>query len=167
MTKRILLALLLTLVAGSAWALPDQSVDIWYYDSEGNIVGWWSITCNGARSSGGTTTEIYDQISMPCQTLEPIMCSDIGMYTIGGCGDEWCYSGGYLMSYNFDMVSDCGGVCIYGEGPGSSSNYCSSCWKGTGSCPTKGPHSKRWGKRKTLTAGLALTAWELFAVIHK
>jgi hypothetical protein len=162
-----LIAVTLLLLAAPAFALPDYSTDIWYYDSQGNIIGWWSIACNGARSSGGQTSEIYEVFSMPCQTLEPITCADQGLSTLSGCGDTWCYSSGYVMSFNGDMVANCEGVCTYGEGPGSSTNYCATCWKGTGSCPTAGPGPKRWPRPKTLKAALALKAWELLAVLRR
>lgn len=117
MLKKSIMAAVILLSAVSAFALPDASQQVWYYDSEGNVIGWFVLNCNGQRSRSGSTSDIYEVFTMPCQTLQPIMCSDIGMETIGDCGDSWCYSSGYVMSYNYDIVPDCNGVCLCGEGP--------------------------------------------------
>jgi Family of unknown function (DUF6289) len=165
--RSTMMAVVLILVAAPAMALPDYSQDIWYYDSEGNIVGWWSITCNGQRASGGTSTDVYEVFSMPCTTAEPFTCLDEGLNTLGNCGDYWCYSDGYVMSFNGDMVYDCEGLCVYGEGPGSTSNYCATCWKGTSSCPTRGLGRTRLPKPKTLSAALDIKMWEILAHLRR
>ena len=112
MLKRLGLLAVLILCAATAYALPDVSYDVWYYDEDGNVVGWYSLTCSGGRYSGGTTSDIYETFSMPCiGIIEPIMCNENEM---PGC-DGWCYSDGYMMGYNHDVVPNCAGRCICGE----------------------------------------------------
>jgi hypothetical protein len=166
MIKYALAAIIVLLLTASAYALPDASQDIWYYDSQGNVIGWWSLTCSGQQYSGGTTSEVYELFTMPCETTEPIMCSEIGMQSLSGCGDTWCYSSGYVMSFNNDMVGNCQGLCKFGEGPGASGNmWCSSCWKNTGSCPAKGKGG--WKAPSTLTAAVQSKMWEVLALLRR
>lgn len=104
---------ILFLLPVSAVALPDYSTDIWYYDSAGNLIGSYSITCNGHRFTTGVTSEIYEQFSMPCSNLQPLMCSDSGLYSLAGSSCGSCYSGSYNFWYEWDELPDCAGryVC--------------------------------------------------------
>lgn len=156
----------LLFLASSVHALPDYSLQAWYYDSSGNVVGTYVLACNGQHSSTGTTSDNYEQYTFPCGNQEPITCTDVGMSELSGC-DGWCYSSGYVTSFNLDMVQNCDGVCLHGEGPGAGGTYyCPTCWKGTGSCPAKGRMRPRPQPRPTLTAALDLKMRQVLATMH-
>ena len=162
MFKRVLLSAVLLAAATAVYANPDYSQDIWYYDSQGNNIGWYTIDCNGQHYSGGSTSDDYEVVTIPCQSWVPWMsCNDQGLNTLSGC-ENWCYSAGYVMSYNYDMVSKCDGICKFNEGPGNPPNsglYCPTCWKNTGSCPTA--FRPKRPQRPTLTAALDAKMWEI------
>ena len=137
-----------------------------YYDESGNQVGYLYIGCFG-NQWGGTSTDSYTvEYTAPCDLeQQPISCAAEGLTTIGSCPNPyWCVSQGYAMSYGNDMVSNCEGICLYGEGPGAGgSMYCSTCWKGTGSCPAK----SRFRRYRTpsLIAAMRIKMWEPLAVL--
>lgn len=165
--KYIVLCLAILCLAPSLMALPDREMIVFYYDSNGDQIGWKWLLCNGNLASGGSTSSIYSESYAPCfSNVEPIVCDDIDMEEIGSCPD-FCVTSGYLQSYNNDYVPDCGGLCLWGEGPGAGgSMHCDSCWKGTFSCPAKDRPARR-KSRPTLRAALELKAWSALAYFHK
>ena len=96
-------------------AQPERATSTVWYDSAGNEIGWVHIRCDGpVQASGDTTGDIYiTDLGEQCDVyVEPIGCSDLGLYTVGSSCSETCVSAGYMMSYNGDMVPDCWGMCI-------------------------------------------------------
>lgn len=114
MRNYFLLGMLLVFLTSGMQALPDASQEIWYYDGSGNLIGWFWLTCNGQRQSGGSTSDVYEIVLTDCFSLEPLSCNDNGLNALSGC-DGWCYSDGYVMSYNNDLVANCAGLCACGE----------------------------------------------------
>ena len=158
-------------VAASLHANPDYAQDAWYYDEEGNVIGWFSVSCTGGPSSGGDIYgDIYEVITGEACTDPPatlLTCSQQGLSTLSGCGNYWCYSASYVMSFNADMVYACDGICTLGEGPGATGlNYCSSCYKGTGVCPARGRSRPKRRVRPTLRAALDAKMLEILAPLR-
>jgi len=114
----VLLGAAIVLSAVPALALPDYATHTWYYDENGNEVGSFYLSCSGWSSSSGVTTDSYVMVAtQQCQNAEPIVCSDVGLTTINSCpSSNWCVSDGYAISYGNDVVPDCQGVCLCGEG---------------------------------------------------
>jgi hypothetical protein len=162
------LAVLLAIAAGVR-ANPDFAQDVWYYDEEGNVIGWYSVTCSGIYSDGDTS-DIYEVITGGSCAEPPVTmptCGQQGLYTLSGCGDYYCYSQSYVMSFNSDMVYNCVGICSGGEGPGAGGNkWCNTCYKGTGSCPTAGPSRPKRKPRPTLRAALDAKLLEILAPLR-
>lgn len=91
---------------------PERPHETIYYDSAGNEIGWIYLTCLGSfRANGDTSGDIFTvTYGEPCMdTLEPIVCSDVGLTSVGSCSD-WCVSEGYALSYELNLVPDCGGA---------------------------------------------------------
>lgn len=155
----------LMFLAMSAHADPDYSQDVWYYDEDGDLIGWTSLPCSGGLMSGGDTSDLYEVFTMPCHSYIPEMtCASQGLQTLSGC-DTSCYSQSYVMSFNADMVYNCIGLCVGGEGPGlpqSNPKYCNTCYKGTGSCPASLRSRPKRKLRPTLRAGIEAKMWEIF-----
>ena len=132
----LLIVAVILLAAVPVFALPDYPTWTTYYDEDGEEVGGFAMFCNGGHNSWGTTTDNFVQeIGERCNNfVEPIGCGDMGLSTIGSCPvSSWCVSDGYAMSYSFDMVPDCGGMCSCGEGPTSVCNklgsVCGGAWR--------------------------------------
>lgn len=164
MTKRmvwIVSCLVLTFAAGSALALPNYAQDIWYYDANGDPIGYYTLMCSGAHSSSGTTSSTYSVITTPCGLNPWMTCADQGLSTLSGCGNDWCYSSSYVQEWGWDLVDNCAGLCYFSEGPGASGNkYCTTCWKGTGSCPARSRPQPRPHQRPTLRAAVGSMLWK-------
>ncbi|HUR81599.1 MAG TPA: hypothetical protein VM733_12590 [Thermoanaerobaculia bacterium] len=158
-------------VTASVYANPDFSQDAWYYDEEGNVIGWFSVPCTGGPSFGGDWYgDIYEVINGEACTDPPVnlpTCSQQGLYTLSDCGNYWCYSGDFLTIFEIDLIPNCHGVCAGGEGPGAVGGlWCSTCYQGTGSCPAKLHSRPKRKARPTLRAALDAKMAEILAPLR-
>jgi len=113
----VVLLTALFFVCGSALANPDFETMTTYYDTSGNVIGWYHARCNPSLSSswGDTSGDIFTtSIIRQCGMAEFVSCSDVGLYQLNptNCGDFWCVSEGYYDAYNDCMVPDCQGAYI-------------------------------------------------------
>lgn len=160
---------LLLAVAGSSQAQQRYEFYTTYYDENGDQIGYHWSNCVSQGWGGSGSSNYVAEFGAPCfLEAPPFSCSGEGLTTIGSCeSSQWCVSSGYALSFNSDMVANCGGVCKYGEGPGASGSlWCSTCWRGTGSCPTKATRPER-KRPPVLTAAIDAKGWEIFAVLRQ
>jgi hypothetical protein len=113
----------LALFSVSAFASPDTSYIITYYDSSGNEIGYYAVNCNQpfVQSSGSTSSIFMKSPEDSCGTVQPMSCTDQGLTSISSC-PGWCVSASYKTSYEANRVPDCDNRCAdginYGSCPG-------------------------------------------------
>jgi hypothetical protein len=103
--KRIIVVFVVAFaLAAPAFALPDREQTTYYYDWEGNIIGQQGILCGYPwyYSTGDLTGDNYmTELGPACEGFaEPVTCQDIGMNTIAGCPEGFCYSDGRVLAFN-------------------------------------------------------------------
>lgn len=100
--KRVLAVTVIFLIcATGAFALPDYSRYIRYYNSSGQQIGWRNWGCWGVTGSG-STSEIYSVYAADCETLESISCEVQELEQIPGC--DMCVSPEYNDLFEQNVV---------------------------------------------------------------
>lgn len=69
------------------FALPPKEVEVFYFDSNGNEIGWMFRGCDGARLSTGETSSTQMLYSESCQTQVATVGCQYEGYEVS-CGIE-------------------------------------------------------------------------------
>jgi hypothetical protein len=94
------------------FSLPDHALYRVYWNSSGQQIGFFELDCNGSSSMTGSTSDNYEENSIPCSIEIPsISCQDVGLETVGTCDSPACVSVGYAEMFDENLVPDCNMRC--------------------------------------------------------